>query len=123
MFFWKLSDVRARDWVSGRVVLLGDAAAGFLPTAGIGGSMAMESAAVLADELSRTNARFVEQALSLFVQRRKKRVEQIQKASRRLARIMFVKSSLFSSLRNQMARFYSVKQLAGSIANAFDEPI
>lgn len=85
--------------------------------------MAMESAAVLADELTRTNARFVEQALSLFVQRRKKRVEKIQKASRRLARMMFLKSSLVSSIRNQMTRFYSVERLAGSIANAFDEPI
>jgi 2-polyprenyl-6-methoxyphenol hydroxylase-like FAD-dependent oxidoreductase len=123
MYFWKLSDVRARQWTSGRVLLLGDAAAGFLPTAGIGASMAMESAAVLADELSRTNARFVEQAMSLFVQRRKKRVERIQQASRRLARIMFVKKSLPAFLRNQITRFYSVEQLAGSIAKAFDEPI
>ena len=35
-FYWELLDVRSTDWIKGRVVLLGDAAAGFLPTAGIG---------------------------------------------------------------------------------------
>src|SRR5699024_10623804 len=50
-FFWPLRDARARRWVVGRTVLLGDAAAGFLPTAGIGAGMAMESASMLAEEL------------------------------------------------------------------------
>lgn len=47
-FFWPLRDSRARRWSHGRTVLLSDAAAGFLPAAG----MAMESAGVLAEELS-----------------------------------------------------------------------
>jgi salicylate hydroxylase len=51
-FFWPLRDSRAQRWSRGRTVLLGDAAAGFLPTAGIGAGMAMESAGVLAEELS-----------------------------------------------------------------------
>ncbi|MEZ4331226.1 MAG: FAD-dependent monooxygenase [Myxococcota bacterium] len=59
LFFWRLTDVRAADWTRGRVALLGDAAAASLPTAGIGASMAMESAAVLADELSRCDARSI----------------------------------------------------------------
>ena len=41
----------------GRVVLLGDAAAGFLPTAGIGAGMALESALALTKELTRTDAK------------------------------------------------------------------
>lgn len=123
LFFWGLSDVRSSDWTRGRVVLLGDAAAAFLPTAGIGASMAMESAAVLADELARTNARFVEQALSLYVKRRRKRVERIQDDSRRLARTMFVKSATIAHVRNLLTKFYSLERLAGSIAEAFDEPI
>ncbi|GJL82636.1 MAG: oxidoreductase [marine bacterium B5-7] len=123
LFFWNLSDVRSAEWTRGRVVLLGDAAAGFLPTAGIGASMAMESAAVLADELSRTNARFVERALSLYVKRRRSRVESIQDDSRRLARTMFVKSSTVAHIRDLATKFYSLERLAGSIAKAFDEPI
>lgn len=123
LFFWRLSDVRSAEWSRGRVVLLGDAAAGFLPTAGVGASMAMESAAVLADELSRTNARFVEHALSLYVKRRRDRVERIQEDSRRLARAMFVKSASIAHVRNLIAKFYSLEQLAGSMSKWFDEPI
>lgn len=52
LFLWPMTDVRSLRWVRGRVALVGDAAASFLPTAGIGASMALESAAVLADELS-----------------------------------------------------------------------
>ena len=65
-FFWKFEDCRIRRWHKNRVVFLGDAAVGFLPTAGIGTSVAMESAAALNDELSRTDAAHVEQALALY---------------------------------------------------------
>ena len=123
LFFWRLRDVRAESWRVGRVVLLGDAAAGFLPTAGIGASMAMESAAVLADELSRADAATVEQALDYFVARRRARVERIQDDSRKLARMMFVESRTISAIRNVLARFYSVESLAKGIAHAFEAPI
>jgi len=66
LFFWPLADQRAASWVKGRVVLLGDAAAAFLPTAGIGASMAMESAAVLADELSRADAEHLDYPLGFY---------------------------------------------------------
>jgi glycosyltransferase involved in cell wall biosynthesis len=66
LFFWKLADQRAESWVKDRVVLLGDAAAAFLPTAGIGASMAMESAAVLADELSRADVAHLDHALAFY---------------------------------------------------------
>ena len=79
-----LADVKLRRWYKGRVLLIGDAAAAFLPTAGVGASMAMESAAVLADELSRADAAHVPEALRLFVKRRRRRVDTIQAASRHL---------------------------------------
>lgn len=123
MFFWHLSDVRSADWVHNRVVLMGDAAAGFLPTAGIGASMALESAAVLADELSRTDVQFLDHALSLYVKRRKRRVESIQDDSRKLARLMFVSSAPVSAIRNFASRFMTLEMAMGSITRAFDEPI
>lgn len=85
--------------------------------------MAMESAAVPADELSRTNARFAQQALSLYVKRRRRRVESIQDDSRRLASAKFVKSETVARLRDLATKFYSIESLAGSIAKAFGEPI
>lgn len=123
LFFWRLSDIRSNEWTHGRIVLLGDAAASVLPTAGIGASMAMESAAVLADELSRTDAHFIEHALSLYVKRRKKRVEDAQEDSRNLARAMFLKSATLAHIRDVTTKFFTLEQLAGSIAKAFDEPI
>ncbi len=51
-FSWPMRDVRAARWIDGRVALCGDAAVGFMPTAGVGASYAMRAAAGLADELS-----------------------------------------------------------------------
>ena len=123
MFFWRLADVRAQEWYRGRVVLLGDSAAGFLPTAGIGASMAMESAAVLNDELSRADASGVLNALKLFELRRRCRVEDIQSDSRGLARMMFVRSSSIAAIRDLAARFYTLEMLASDLAKSFETPI
>lgn len=122
-FFWSFHDCRSHHWRNGRVILLGDAAAGFLPTAGVGASMAMESAAALSDELSRTNAERVEQALDLYEKRHRQRVEEAQKNSRELARIMFVQSKPVDWLREQLLKFYSVENLIRSIARIMEEPI
>lgn len=65
LHLWRMADVRTPRWVQRRVALVGDAAAAFLPTAGIGASMALESAAVLADELSRTSSDYLPNALAL----------------------------------------------------------
>ena len=56
-FFVAWGNVRAPSWVQGRVALVGDAAA------------------VLADELSRTDAAHLSNALDLYVKRRRRRVE------------------------------------------------
>ena len=122
LYFWDLHDTRAAKWATDRVVLLGDSAAAFLPTAGIGASMALESSAVLADELSRSGAKGVPLALQLFVQRRRARVIAAQEDSRRLAKLMFVKSPVLSALRNQMMRFYSIEMFAKNIARSMAQP-
>jgi FAD-dependent urate hydroxylase len=69
-------------WHDRRVVLAGDAASAYFPFGGlgIGASMAMESAAVLANELSRTDARFAPQALSFYQKRRRARVSRVEAA-------------------------------------------
>lgn len=107
-FFWDLHDCRTRRWTTGRIVLLGDAAAGFLPTEGVGASMAMLSAAALADELSRADAAHVDYALRLYVRRNKPRVEAAQDNSRRLARMMFVQSTSLVRVRDKLLRFYTL---------------
>jgi len=123
MFYWRLDDCRAPSWRAGRVALLGDSACGFLPTAGIGASMAMESAAVLADELDRTDAKFLPKALALYEKRRRKRAEAAQDDSRHLGSMMFVDSLPLAWGRDQLLKFYSLEMLAKQIAKSLDEPI
>jgi 2-polyprenyl-6-methoxyphenol hydroxylase-like FAD-dependent oxidoreductase len=75
----------AMEWMeldayySGRVVLVGDAAHASSPMMGQGGCMAMEDACVLAEELSSSTS--TEIALARYVDRRKPRVEWVQRQS------------------------------------------
>ena len=123
LFYWPLKDVQCQHWFRKQVVLVGDAVIGFLPTAGIGASMAMESAAVLAEELARTDKQHLEWALQLYEKRRQQRVLAVQRDSRRLAQYMLVKSPLLVALRNQLLRYYPVKSLMKSINKSFMMPI
>jgi len=66
-------------------VLLGDAAAGFLPTAGIGAGMAMKSAWVLARMLSHAPEVDLTALLAEYERTQKPRVEAAQGSSRALA--------------------------------------
>lgn len=119
-FFWDLHDCRASRWVTGRVVLLGDAAAGFLPTAGVGASMAMLSAAALADELSRTDAAHLPYALNLYERRNKPRVEAAQDNSRRLGKFMFLESAPVAWGRDQLLRLYTLDQALKDIVKVME---
>lgn len=87
-------DVRAPRWGNGRVALLGDAAAAMLPTAGVGASIAMESAAVLAEELALSDSRLVATALKRYEMRRRKRVDRIQAQSRSLTWLVRVRGPM-----------------------------
>lgn len=122
-FWWQLSDVRSTRWHSGRVALLGDAACAFLPTAGVGASMALESAAVLDDELGRTDARFLSSALARYEMRRKPRAESFQNDSRKLASMMMIESMGLSWGRDQLMKFYTLDMLAKTIAQSLASPI
>jgi 2-polyprenyl-6-methoxyphenol hydroxylase-like FAD-dependent oxidoreductase len=107
-FFWDLHDCRCSVWSRGRVALLGDAAVGFLPTAGVGASMAMLSAAALADELSRADAAHIEYALRLYERHERQKVESAQENSRKLARMMLIESTPLAWGRDQLMRFYTL---------------
>jgi salicylate hydroxylase len=104
-YYWSLTDCRSDTWPVGRVALLGDAAAGFLPTAGIGAAMAMESAWVLGSLLADATPDGVPDALRRYEAAQRPRVEAAQGNSRQLARLMFFRSRVLSGLRNTVARF------------------
>ncbi|MEU7141410.1 NAD(P)/FAD-dependent oxidoreductase [Nocardia sp. NPDC046473] len=99
-----LDDLRLPSWRFDRVVLLGDAGAAFLPTAGVGASMAMESALVLAEELSKVDAAQIPDALQRYVCRRRTRVDAVQNRSRWLIPVMLRRTRFGTALRNAMMR-------------------
>ncbi len=104
-YYWSLTDCRSDAWSIGRIGLVGDAAAGFLPTAGIGAGMAMESAWVLADRLAEADAGGAEAALADFERTQRPRVEAAQKNSRQLAPLLFNESGAGAVLRDVATRF------------------
>jgi 2-polyprenyl-6-methoxyphenol hydroxylase-like FAD-dependent oxidoreductase len=112
-------------WSQGRVLLLGDSCTAILPTAGVGASSAMESAAVLADILTRSDSKDIPQALALYRQRRFPRAERLQKESRAMARYMFVRSGLVAGSRDLIMRGLSqmgMFQMIG-FSKVLDDPI
>lgn len=120
-YYWKLTDCRAESWGIGRVGLVGDAAAGFLPTAGIGAGMAMESAGVLARALAGVSRESVADALRDYERRQRPRVEAAQDSSRQLARMMFRRSAALSMIRDLAVRVVPLSVVLGPIRKLLDE--
>jgi len=123
LFAWPLGDVRADPWSVGRVVLCGDAGTAFLPTAGVGASSAMRSAAALAEELSRADAQLVPLALELYAKRAQKVIRGNQEDSRKLARAMFVSNRMAAWGRDEILRHYPVTRIVGQIVDAMHAPV
>ena len=78
----EIEELWAEQWFSGNAVLLGDAVHAMTPNIGQGAGMAMEDAAVLAEELA-GNARIAD-ALQNYARRRRPRVEMVMRISRRV---------------------------------------
>lgn len=91
------------DWVrisaNGCAVLLGDAAHALTPNIGQGAGMAMEDAAVLAEELA--SGAEIEHALGHYAKRRKPRVETVMRISREVGEDGQRSSALGCWLRNR----------------------
>jgi 2-heptyl-3-hydroxy-4(1H)-quinolone synthase len=75
-----IEELWVENWHNEKAVLLGDAAHAMTPNIGQGAGMAMEDAAVLAEELA--GGDFIERALANYVRRRKPRVGTVVRISR-----------------------------------------
>lgn len=122
IFAWPMTDLRVDKWSRGRVVLCGDAAVTFLPTAGVGASNALRGAAALADELSRADAKTVGLALELYEKRCRHIVEANQHDSRSLARYMFIENRALSWVRDQALRHYPPTKMVDEIVDSMRTP-
>lgn len=120
-YYWSLTDCRALAWTTGRTVLLGDAAAGFLPTAGIGAGMAMESAWLLCRLLRQADRTDLPDLLRAYERTQRPRVEAAQDNSRQLASLMFRRSRLLAVAREVAMRFMSVERALRPIQRLLQE--
>ncbi|UUO03011.1 FAD-dependent monooxygenase [Mycolicibacterium novocastrense] len=109
-YYWSLTDCRAPRWTTGHTVLLGDAAAGFLPTAGVGAGMAMESAWVLSRMLRHAPRIALGELLRAYEHAQRPRVEAAQDNSRQLAKVMFRRSRTLAVARELAMRVMSVER-------------
>lgn len=114
-YYWRLVDTRASRWATGRVILLGDAAAGFLPTAGVGATMALESAAVLANHLVGASAEDVSDRLRRYEHQQRPRVIAAHQNSRQLAKLMFRRGRIVCAMRDIALRAATVEMALGPI--------
>lgn len=119
-FYWRFADARSARLAYGRVVLLGDAGVGFLPTAGVGAAMAMDSAGALDDELSRSGPAEIEFTLGLYERRQTDRLRAAQTNSRKLARVMFTNGRVSAWLVRQVTRRISLNAMLGDIRKVIE---
>jgi 2-polyprenyl-6-methoxyphenol hydroxylase-like FAD-dependent oxidoreductase len=119
----EVADLMAPEWHRGRVVLLGDAAATLLPSVGAGAASAMESAAVLNDELSRADARYLSGALRLYEKRRRERVTKLQNGSRTMFRMGTARRPALAAARNAAFRLVPEGMLMREIVEGMEQPI
>ncbi|MEN9604354.1 MAG: oxidoreductase [Candidatus Parcubacteria bacterium] len=102
-----LSEIHTSCMYDNRIALLGDAAHGFEPFAGLGGSMAMEDAYVLASELYK--AKDLDVALRVYNDKRMARVAKALKITHRMQKISATTSSFGRKIMNFFLKYMSHK--------------
>ena len=101
-----LIEVNVHRWIKGRIVLLGDAAHTYGPYAGVGASMAMEDAYVLAGELMQISDQYtLKQALAMYEKKRKRRVHIAHRLNHKLRTWTLIKSKPLRWLVNLLVPY------------------
>lgn len=95
----EIEELWLEEWFRKNTVLLGDAVHAMTPNIGQGAGMAMEDAAVLAEELAGRSK--IEDALQNYVRRRKPRVEMVTRISREVGEDGQRSGALACWLRNR----------------------
>jgi 2-polyprenyl-6-methoxyphenol hydroxylase-like FAD-dependent oxidoreductase len=98
----EVEELRQERWTEGRAVLLGDAVHAMTPNIGQGAGMAMEDAAVLAEEIASSSD--IQISLGNYVRRRKPRVETIVRVSREVGNEGQMSGMIGCWLRNRRVR-------------------
>jgi 2-polyprenyl-6-methoxyphenol hydroxylase-like FAD-dependent oxidoreductase len=101
-FFDRVRDVTCDTWYTDRVVLIGDAAHAVHPISGMGASLALQDARVLAQELATGAPERHSDALARFEERRRGDTTRVQREARFEAAVMFLESGQLRQVRNKI---------------------
>jgi 2-polyprenyl-6-methoxyphenol hydroxylase-like FAD-dependent oxidoreductase len=117
-----LATVGMKRWVKGNVVLLGDAAHAFEPHTGLGASMAMEDAYVLAEKIARVSSDYpLALALRNYEMLRKQRVAIAQRLNWKIHTFAFIRSPWARSIANLVIPCMPQQPFTRSYFDLFDE--
>lgn len=95
-----LNEVKLHDWYVGNIILAGDAAHSMMPATGMGASMGLADAKVLANLITTLNEADWEIMPQLYQHKRKTIVDRTQRQAYLIGRSMFL-SSPFKNLRDE----------------------
>lgn len=101
-FFDRVRDVTCETWHTDRVVLIGDAAHAVHPISGMGASLALQDARVLAQELATGAPKRRSEALTRFEGHRRGDAIRVKREARFEAAVMFLESEHLRQLRNKI---------------------
>jgi 2-polyprenyl-6-methoxyphenol hydroxylase-like FAD-dependent oxidoreductase len=104
-FFDRIRDVVCQNWHTDRVVLLGDAAHAVHPISGMGASLALQDARVLAQELLTSDGEApFRRAFERFERRRRPDAKRVRRAARLEASVTFLDSPMLRTVRNELIK-------------------
>lgn len=103
MYSGYLNEIKLHDWYQGQVLLAGDAAHAMLPATGMGSSMGMADAQVIADLIVHTPDAQWNELPKRYQHRRKAQVDRVQWEAAMATKAMFMPGP-FKFLRNRTAR-------------------
>lgn len=119
----RLAYVDMDDWYKNRVVLVGDAQHATSPVTGMGASLALEDAYVLAQEISKVESTNVAEALLGYEKRRRKRLRDFRTNVHIVEEMIMTKSSTVSALRKILLKLIPVQYFVWRLSRVLQAKI
>jgi 2-polyprenyl-6-methoxyphenol hydroxylase-like FAD-dependent oxidoreductase len=117
-----LTTVRLKRWTLPNAVLIGDAAHALEPFAGMGASMALEDAYVLAENLKKFSDN-IPKALKQYERVRRIRVKKVQRLTERMRGWMAIESPIMRKIVNHLIPFIPERLFVDSYMNLLKEKL
>lgn len=118
-----LAHVHMDSWYKCRIILIGDAAHGMEPFGGIGASMAMEDALVLAEEISQIDKNKLESAFERYEKRRIPRIKIAEYEKNLKWAWCEMDSPILIKIRNKLGKYIPIHYFTSGYEKLLRDPI